>query len=190
MIDRLRQIPGVKIGMPKGAFYAYPNISCAFGRNGVNTPMQFAEKLLADRERCRRSRGSIRYDGACSDLVRRLDGRIEPRPRSSSEVRRERMQARPRRVSPIRRTSLGQNGCGYRSPSGDENRRGLVSASSTHFPLLVKFLFTDERLSVQVHPDDEFAARYENSRGKTEMWHILAAEPDGQNRAGIPNGSE
>jgi aspartate aminotransferase len=45
VINRLRQIPGVKIGMPKGAFYAYPNISCAF-RDGVNTPMQFAEKLL------------------------------------------------------------------------------------------------------------------------------------------------
>jgi mannose-6-phosphate isomerase len=41
------------------------------------------------------------------------------------------------------------------------------------FPLLVKFLFTDERLSVQVHPDDSYAREHENSRGKTEMWHIL-----------------
>jgi mannose-6-phosphate isomerase len=47
-------------------------------------------------------------------------------------------------------------------------------------PLLVKFIFTSSRLSVQVHPDDEFAAKYENSRGKTEMWHILRAEPGGQ----------
>jgi mannose-6-phosphate isomerase len=40
-------------------------------------------------------------------------------------------------------------------------------------PLLVKLLFTSERLSVQVHPDDG-----ENGpRGKTEMWHILEAEP-------------
>jgi mannose-6-phosphate isomerase len=45
------------------------------------------------------------------------------------------------------------------------------------FPLLVKFIFTDERLSVQVHPDDAFAREHENSRGKTEMWHILAAKP-------------
>jgi mannose-6-phosphate isomerase len=45
------------------------------------------------------------------------------------------------------------------------------------FPLLVKFLFTDERLSVQVHPNDDYAARHENSRGKTEMWHILATRP-------------
>ena len=47
-------------------------------------------------------------------------------------------------------------------------------------PLLVKFIFTSGRLSVQVHPNDEFAAKYENSRGKTEMWHILRAEPGAQ----------
>lgn len=45
------------------------------------------------------------------------------------------------------------------------------------FPLLVKFLFTSEKLSVQVHPGDDFAKLHEQSRGKTEMWHILAAEP-------------
>ena len=44
-------------------------------------------------------------------------------------------------------------------------------------PVLIKFIFTSERLSVQVHPDDAYAAKHENSRGKTEMWHILAAEP-------------
>ena len=33
-------------------------------------------------------------------------------------------------------------------------------------PLLVKFVFTSERLSVQVHPDDAFAAAHENSLGK------------------------
>jgi mannose-6-phosphate isomerase len=40
-------------------------------------------------------------------------------------------------------------------------------------PLLVKLLFTSERLSVQVHPDDG----EDGQRGKTEMWHILEAEP-------------
>jgi mannose-6-phosphate isomerase len=40
-------------------------------------------------------------------------------------------------------------------------------------PLLVKLLFTTERLSVQVHPDDG----EDGPRGKTEMWHILDAEP-------------
>jgi aspartate aminotransferase len=46
IIPRLRQIPGVKVAMPKGAFYAYPDISCAFGKNGIGNSMQFAEKLL------------------------------------------------------------------------------------------------------------------------------------------------
>jgi mannose-6-phosphate isomerase len=40
-------------------------------------------------------------------------------------------------------------------------------------PLLVKMLFTTERLSVQVHPDDG----EDGPRGKTEMWHILEADP-------------
>ncbi|MEO8658233.1 MAG: class I mannose-6-phosphate isomerase [Bryobacteraceae bacterium] len=44
-------------------------------------------------------------------------------------------------------------------------------------PLLLKFIFTTERLSVQVHPNDEYARRVEHSAGKTEMWHILRADP-------------
>jgi mannose-6-phosphate isomerase len=44
-------------------------------------------------------------------------------------------------------------------------------------PLLVKFVFTSERLSVQVHPNDDFAAAHEDSRGKTEMWYVMRAEP-------------
>ncbi len=47
-------------------------------------------------------------------------------------------------------------------------------------PLLVKFVFTSERLSVQVHPNDDFAAAHENSRGKTEMWYVLRADPGAQ----------
>ncbi|MBK5293626.1 MAG: class I mannose-6-phosphate isomerase [Acidobacteriia bacterium] len=42
--------------------------------------------------------------------------------------------------------------------------------------LLIKFLFTTAALSVQVHPDDDYARRHENSRGKTEMWYILRAD--------------
>ena len=45
------------------------------------------------------------------------------------------------------------------------------------FPLLIKFIFTAEKLSVQVHPDDAYARAVEKSRGKTEMWHILSAQP-------------
>ena len=47
VVQRLRAIPGVKIAEPKGAFYAYPNISVAF-RNGITSALQFAEKLLAE----------------------------------------------------------------------------------------------------------------------------------------------
>ena len=44
--------------------------------------------------------------------------------------------------------------------------------------LLIKYLFTSERLSVQVHPDDESARAAGYPRGKDEAWLILAAEPD------------
>ena len=46
------------------------------------------------------------------------------------------------------------------------------------FPLLVKLLDANKRLSVQVHPDDAYAAKHENGElGKTEMWYVLHAEP-------------
>jgi mannose-6-phosphate isomerase len=45
-------------------------------------------------------------------------------------------------------------------------------------PLLVKYLFTSERLSIQVHPNDEQAQARGLPRGKTECWYILDAEPD------------
>ena len=50
-------------------------------------------------------------------------------------------------------------------------------ASADDFPLLVKLIDAGDRLSVQVHPDDAYAAAKENDRGKTEMWYILEAEP-------------
>ena len=47
VIDRLRRMPGVRTQVPQGAFYAYPDVSAAF-RNGIGSPLQFAEKLLAE----------------------------------------------------------------------------------------------------------------------------------------------
>jgi len=52
-------------------------------------------------------------------------------------------------------------------------------------PLLVKFIFTSDKLSVQAHPNDEYASKHHASRGKTEMWHILAAEPGAKIAAGF-----
>lgn len=45
------------------------------------------------------------------------------------------------------------------------------------FPLLIKFIDAQDNLSVQVHPDDELAKRKYGQNGKTEMWHVIAAEP-------------
>ena len=47
VIDRLRQIRGVSITMPKGAFYAYPNISLAYGSGRVKNSLEFSAELLA-----------------------------------------------------------------------------------------------------------------------------------------------
>lgn len=48
VIDRLRAMPGVQVNVPKGAFYVYPNIGAAFAKGSIKSPMQFAEKLLAE----------------------------------------------------------------------------------------------------------------------------------------------
>ena len=46
IVNGLRAIPGVKCTMPQGAFYAYPDISCAFGKQGMKTAADVAKKLL------------------------------------------------------------------------------------------------------------------------------------------------
>ena len=58
--------------------------------------------------------------------------------------------------------------------------KGARCLDDVQIPLLVKFLFPGEKPSIQVHPDDDYAAKHETSRGgrgKTEMWHVLAAMP-------------
>ncbi len=52
-------------------------------------------------------------------------------------------------------------------------------------PILVKFLFTTDRLSVQVHPDDAYALAHEGRPGKSEMWYVLGAEPGATLAAGF-----
>ena len=44
------------------------------------------------------------------------------------------------------------------------------------FPILVKFIDAKEKLSVQVHPDDDYAKKYEKQNGKSELWYILDAK--------------
>jgi len=48
VVPRLRSIPGVTCNMPEGAFYAYPNISCALGKNGIKNTLDLADRLLKE----------------------------------------------------------------------------------------------------------------------------------------------
>ncbi len=57
------------------------------------------------------------------------------------------------------------------------------------FPLLVKLIDAADRLSVQVHPDDAYAARVEGDRGKTEMWCVLEAEDGAELICGLREGA-
>lgn len=60
--------------------------------------------------------------------------------------------------------------------------------TSKPFPLLVKFLFPQDILSIQVHPDDDYARTHEAHTGwtgKTEMWHAVAARPGAEVLVGL-----
>ena len=66
-----------------------------------------------------------------------------------------------------------------------------INSRDAAFPLLVKFIFAQEKLSVQVHPDDSYASAHEKAaggRGKTEMWYVIDAGPGAEVLAGLkPN---
>ena len=53
---------------------------------------------------------------------------------------------------------------------------GEKAAKFTYFPLLIKFIDAKQSLSVQVHPDDEYALKNEGEYGKTEMWYVVDCE--------------
>ncbi|GAB4539204.1 MAG: class I mannose-6-phosphate isomerase [Anaerolineae bacterium] len=67
--------------------------------------------------------------------------------------------------------------------------RGEWALKRGKFPLLIKLLDAEKRLSVQVHPPDEYALANENGElGKTEMWYILHARPGAQLILGLRPG--
>jgi mannose-6-phosphate isomerase len=67
---------------------------------------------------------------------------------------------------------------------------GQVGDSTDRFPLLIKYLDCDQQLSVQVHPNDEAAARLiPGELGKTEAWVILEAESTARIYAGLKPGT-
>ena len=61
-------------------------------------------------------------------------------------------------------------------------------AETRRFPLLIKFIDACDKLSVQVHPDDAYAAAHEKDPGKTEMWYIVEAKPGARLIYGLADG--
>jgi mannose-6-phosphate isomerase len=68
---------------------------------------------------------------------------------------------------------------------------GAAVPDSVHgaSPLLMKVIFAQEKLSVQVHPDDRLAQKYGQPRGKTECWYALAADSTAKVAAGLKPGT-
>jgi mannose-6-phosphate isomerase len=85
---------------------------------------------------------------------------------------------------PLAGRSLAELSCAF-------GRRLLGEAvtDASRFPLLVKFLFPRDKLSVQVHPDNEDAARVGLPCGKNECWYVLRAEPGAQIALGLKPGT-
>ena len=65
---------------------------------------------------------------------------------------------------------------------------GTAAPDPQRFPLLLKFLFPEEKLSVQVHPDDATAQRFGEPWGKTECWYVAHAKPGAQIALGLKPG--
>lgn len=65
---------------------------------------------------------------------------------------------------------------------------GTAARDPQRFPLLLKFLFPEEKLSVQVHPDDAAAQSFGEPWGKTECWYVAHARPGSQIALGLKPG--
>src|ERR1035437_5961367 len=84
------------------------------------------------------------------------------------------MRVKPIRLTPSLREKLwGKTRLSPWFPDSETPVGEVWFLADRDLPLLVKLIFTTERLSVQVHPEDGEAG----PRGKTEMWNILEAEP-------------
>jgi mannose-6-phosphate isomerase len=78
------------------------------------------------------------------------------------------------------------------SQLSEQYQRDLVgdaARDAKRFPLLAKFLFPHEKLSVQVHPDDEQARRVGQPWGKTECWYVAHSNPGSQIALGLKAGT-
>jgi len=64
----------------------------------------------------------------------------------------------------------------------------VIERFNGKFPVLIKYLDVNDRLSVQVHPNDEYALRVENEFGKSEAWYIIEASDDAKLIMGTKDG--
>jgi mannose-6-phosphate isomerase len=85
---------------------------------------------------------------------------------------------------PLKGQTLAQAGEKYQA-----ELVGSAARDSHRFPLLLKFLFPYEKLSVQVHPDDAQALRVGQPWGKTECWYVAHAKPGSQIALGLKPGA-
>jgi mannose-6-phosphate isomerase len=65
-----------------------------------------------------------------------------------------------------------------------------VAKTYDYLPLLFKFIDANDRLSIQVHPDDEYAGSHENDLGKTESWYVVHADPGAKIICGLKRSLE
>ena len=71
---------------------------------------------------------------------------------------------------------------------GDLVGENIYSKYGEKFPLLIKYLDINDKLSVQVHPSDDYALKVEGEFGKSESWYILEASSDAKLIMGLKNG--
>ncbi len=69
--------------------------------------------------------------------------------------------------------------------SAGQARRAAPENAQPYFPILAKFIFSSDQLSVQVHPADDYALEHEGGPGKTEVWYIVDAEPGARLAIGL-----
>src|SRR5690348_10657369 len=118
---------------------------------------------------------SLRHRTSRANLLRHLDRGTGARPGPDPPLYRPvSVTMPPIRLTPsLREKVWGRTRLAPWFPDPPEPVGEAWYLADRELPLLVKLIFTSERLSVQVHPDDGEAG----PRGKTEMWYILEADP-------------
>lgn len=69
----------------------------------------------------------------------------------------------------------------------EKENNNLFNYIGKELPILIKVIKANDNLSIQVHPNDDFALKYENDKGKNECWYILDAKNDAEVICGLKN---